>query len=195
MTKSKTKTEKTAPAKTKAPKTTKAEPSEPTVPSVSVKQSAAQCIFDLYNLRFGMSRKEVSEVLSLAESGHVNEEALLKVGASMIHLLFDHQDHLWQVKADYLIDDVDEAEALLDRMSKDYRFQTPSSRVAFELNEDIKVGPKTLAVRYTEINLKRIYLHHLMAVGAVKIAEEEKIKKSVEEVEQEEYIPTGPMMF
>ena len=158
------------------------------------KKEPAQCVFDFFNLKFGMTKEEVSNVLDFAESGHINEEANLKIGSEMVELFFDHMDRLWQVKARYRIKDFPEAEALLDRMSKDYRLQTPTSRVAFETMEDDE-GHTTLYIRYSEINLKRMYLHHMMALGAVKLAEEEKIKKSLEEAEQEEYIPTGPLMF
>ena len=160
-----------------------------------VKKSPAQCIFDLYNLRFGMTKKEVATVLDFAESGHINETALLKAGATMIQLFFDHLDRLWQVRADYIIDGITEAEDLLDRMSKDYRFHTATSRVAFELDEE-GAAASSLAVRYTEINLKRIYLHHMMDLGAQKSAEEERARKALSDAEEEEgYIPTGPMMF
>lgn len=158
------------------------------------KRSPAQCIFDLYNLRFGMTKEEVSRVLAFSEEGIVGKDTLLKAGATEIEMLFDHLDRLWQVRANYIISGIAEAEALLERMSKDYRFHTSTSRVAFELNED-NPDANTLNVRYTEINLKRVYLHHMMALGAAKIAEEEEREKLVKEKEEEEYIPTGPLIF
>ena len=158
------------------------------------KKSPAQCIFDLYDLRFGMKKEDVEKVFTVNEDGYVSGEALEKAGATKIEMVFDHLDRLWQVRANYIISGVEEAEALLERMSKDYRFHTPTSRVAFELNED-NPEASTLNIRYTEINLKRIYIHHMMAVGAAKLAEEEERQKLIKEKEEEEYIPTGPMMF
>ena len=187
---------------TKKPAAEKAKPApkKSTKPKKAEKPSGgdmvkgpAQCVFDLYNLRFGMTKEEVSKVLDFAESGHLNEEALLKTGADIIEIFFDHMDRLWQVKAHYKIHDMSEAEALLDRMSKDYRFQTSTSRVAFETVEE--EDHMKLYIRYSEINLKRMYLHHMMAVGAAKIAEAEELEKAIKEKEEEEYIPTGPMMF
>ena len=161
---------------------------------IKMAKGPAQCVFDLYNLKFGMARGDVARVLDLAESGHLGEEAALKAGADAVELLFDNLDRLWQVKAYYSIRDMAEAEELLDRMSKDYRFQTPTSRVAFETALDDPDHIK-LYIRYTEINLKRAYLHHMMAVGAAKIAEAEEMERAIREKEEEEYIPTGPTMF
>lgn len=179
----------TAKAKTAAKK------ADPPAAGETVKKEPAQCVFDLYNLKFGMTKEETEKVLDFAESGHLNEEALLKMGADLVELFFDNLDRLWQVKAYYTIHDEAEAEALLERMSQDYRFQTPTSRVAFEVHENEEGGTATLYIRYTEINLKRMYLHHMMAVGAAKIAEAEELAKAIKEKEEEEYIPTGPLIF
>lgn len=159
------------------------------------KKSPAQCVFDMYNLKFGMTKQEASDVFDFSEAGELNAESVLKLGADMVELFFDNLDRLWQVKAFYTIHDEAEAEVLLERMSKDYRFQTSTSRVAFEVHEKETGGPATLYIRYTEINLKRMYLHHMMALGAVKIAEAEEMARAIKEKEEEEYIPTGPMMF
>ncbi len=186
-------TKKTAPAKPAEKKSPKTSTAKKTTGEKTVK-GPAQCVFDLYNLRFGMTKDEVSKVLDYAESGHLHEEALLKIGAEMVELFFDHMDRLWQVKAQYSIRDMVEAEVLLDRMSKDYRFQTATSRIAFETEEADPEHMK-LSIRYSEINFKRMYLHHMMAVGAAKIAEAEEMEKAIREKEEEEYIPTGPLMF
>jgi len=79
-------------------------------------------------------------------------------------------------------------------MSEDYRFQTPSARIAFELSED-ESGVLFLFIRYSEANLKRIYIHHMMAVGAAKLEAKEEMEKAIKEKEEEEYIPTGPLIF
>jgi len=160
------------------------------------KKNPAQCVFDLFNLRFGMSRAEVVEVVGMVEDDSLAPASVKKAGADTVEAYFDHLDRMWQVKATYTIDNVAEAEALLDRMSKDYRFQTPSSRVAFEITE-MEGGKKSFGIRYTEINLKRVYIHHMMALGAAAKAEEEQrqLAKTVAEMEDEEYIPTGPLIF
>ena len=120
--------------------------------------------------------------------------SLDKAGAEMVELFFDHLGRLWQVKALYPVDDSEHARAILEKMSEDYRFQTPSARIAFELNE-VEGGGAKLFIRYSEANLKRIYLHHMMAVGAAKLAKAEEMEKAIKEKEEEEYIPSGPMMF
>jgi len=169
-------------------------PAKAAVQAPAPRKSPAQCIFDLYDLKFGMNRAAVTGLLDLTDENQLLEKQLKKAGASMIELFFDHLDRLWQVKAWYPIMDEYEAEALLDRMSKDYRFQTPSARIAFELSESDN-GQKTLYIRYTEANFKRMYLHHMMAVGAAKLEAEEERARIIKEKEEEEYIPTGPLMF
>jgi hypothetical protein len=158
------------------------------------KKGPAQCVFDLYDLKFGMTRGEILKILELAESGHMGESALKKAGAEEVECFFDHEDRLWQVKAKYPMSGPDEAEALLERMSQDYRFQTPSARIAFDLTARSD-ETAVLSIRYTEANLKRIYIHHLMAVGAAKLAAAEEMERAIREKEEEEYIPTGPLIF
>ncbi|MBI5189292.1 MAG: hypothetical protein HZA22_01260 [Nitrospirae bacterium] len=182
-------------AKEKAAKAPARAKKTPPVTEDTAKKSPAQCVFDLYNLKFGMTRKEAEDVFDFSEAGELNRDAVLRLGADMVELFFDNLDRLWQVKAFYTIHDEAEAEALLERMSKDYRFQTSTSRVAFEVHENESGGTATLYIRYTEINLKRMYLHHMMALGAVKIAEAEEMARAIKEKEEEEYIPTGPLMF
>ena len=157
------------------------------------KKTGKKCIFDFYNFKFGMKKEEVSAVVEFSPEGLVGETGLSALGAESIQLFFDHEDRLWQVKARYQVSSEAEAEEILDSMSKDYRFQTPSSRVAFEL-DDPKDGVAILSIRYSEANMKRIYLHHMMALGAAKIAEEEG-KKKAEQESDDEYIPTGPLIF
>lgn len=156
----------------------------------------AKCIFDMYELRLAMSKTDVSGLFGINSDCEAEESVLEKTGADKVELYFDHRDRLWMVKSFYTIASVAEGEALLDKMSKDYRFQTQSSRVAFDL-EETESGSFMLYVRYTEANLKREYIHHKLAEANKLSAEEEKrrIEKSIEELEEEEYIPTGPMMF
>lgn len=158
------------------------------------KKGPAQCVFDLYNLKFGMSRDEILKILSLAESGHMDAAALNKAGAEEVECFFDHEERLWQVKAKYPMSGPEEAEALLEKMSKDYRFQTPSARIAFDLTTEAD-GTAMLSIRYTEANLKRMYIHHMMAVGAAKLAAAEEMERAIREKEEEEFIPTGPLIF
>jgi len=154
------------------------------------------CIFDAYGLKFGMSKEDVRAMFEFNDQHDVSEDALKAIGADRAELFFDHRGWLWQAKVWYTITGQEVAEELVDRMSRDYRFQTASSRVAFELdkNED---GNYTLYIRYSDAFMKREYIHHKLAEAEVLRAEEEKKKaeKSVEEIEEEEYIPTGPMMF
>jgi hypothetical protein len=157
-------------------------------------KSKAQCIFDIYDLKFGMSREEVAKLLPLMEDSTAGEEALKRAYAQKIEFIFDHHDMLWMVKAYYYIDSHPEAEALLERMSQDFRFQTPSCRVAFDLEEH-SGGPDTLNIRYTELNRKRNYIHHMMAVGAAMKEAEEDRARIIKEKEDEEYIPSGPLVF
>ncbi len=157
------------------------------------KKTAKKCIFDHYNLKFGMEKEEISAVVESSPEGLVGEAGLAALGAEFIQLFFDHEDRLWQVKAEYRVSNESEAEEILESMSKDYRFQTPSSRVAFELG-DPENGAATLSIRYSEANMKRIYLHHMMAIGAAKLAEKEGGEKT-EQAEDDEYIPTGPLIF
>lgn len=156
----------------------------------------ARCVFDMYELRLAMLKPDVSGLFGLNSDCEAEEAVLEKTGADKVELYFDHRDRLWMVKSFYTIASVAEGEALLDKMSKDYRFQTQSSRVAFDLEEN-ESGSFMLYVRYTEANLKREYIHHKLAEANNLSAEEEKrrIEKSVEDLEEEEYIPTGPMMF
>lgn len=158
-------------------------------------KSPAQCIFDIYDLKFGMKRAAVEELFAIGPEDFLKEEQLLKAKAQWIQLFFDHEDRLWQVKASYLMSGPEEAEALLEAMSRNYKFQTPSARVAFEIGDLDGNNMAELKIRYTEANLKRVYLHHLMAVGAAKIAEAEEMEKAIREKEEEEYIPTGPLIF
>ncbi len=157
------------------------------------KKTVKACIFDHYNLKFGMKKEEVSAVVEFSSEGIVGEAGLSALGAAFVQLFFDHEDRLWQVKAEYRVLNEAEAEEILESMSKDYRFQTPSSRVAFELG-DPENGVAILSIRYSEANLKRIYLHHMMALGAAKLAEKEGREKA-EQAEDDEYIPTGPLIF
>src|SRR3990172_3678135 len=92
------------------------------------KKNPAQCVFDLYNLKFGMKKAAVEELFAVGAEGFLQEEQLLHARAKTIQLFFDHEDRLWQVKASYLLGGPEEAEALLERMSKDYRFQTPDRK-------------------------------------------------------------------
>ena len=154
----------------------------------------AQCIFDLYDLRFGMQKEEVAKLFTVNAEDEAEGEALERANADKIMLTYDHEGRLWQVKAYYRVSSHEEAEALLEKMSRDYRFQTPTARVAFELLAKAD-GPTQLYVRYTEINLKRMYIHHMMALGAAKKAEAEEMERAIKEKEEEEYIPTGPRMF
>jgi hypothetical protein len=158
--------------------------------------NSPKCIFDVYGLKFGMSKEKVGAMFGFNDQHEVAEEAVKAIGADKAELYFDHRGWLWQVKVWYTITGQEVAEELVDRMSKDYRFQTASSRVAFELdkNED---GNYTLYIRYSDAFMKREYIHHKLAEAEVLRAKEEKEKaeKSVEEIEEEEYIPTGPMMF
>lgn len=153
-------------------------------------------MFDFYGLKFGMTKEDVAKLLDFNDDHEVAPEAAAKVGADKVELYFDHRGWLWQVKSWYTIKGQEEAEALVDRMSKDYRFQTASSRVAFELDKN-ETGDYTLYIRYSDAFIKREYIHHKLAEAEKLRAEEEKrrIEKSVEEIEDEEYIPTGPMMF
>ncbi len=153
-------------------------------------------MFDYYGLKFGMTKEEVAALFYYDDNHEVAAEAARKVGADRVELYFDHRGWLWQVKSWYTIKGQGEAEALVDRMSRDYRFQTPSSRVAFELDKN-DAGDYTLYIRYSDAFIKREYIHHKLAEAEKLRAEEEKrsIAKSVEEIEEEEYIPTGPMMF
>ncbi len=157
------------------------------------RKTGKKCIFDHYNLKFGMKKEEVSALVEFSGEGIVGDAGLLALGAEFAQLFFDHEDRLWQVKANYHVASESEAEEILDSMSKDYRFQTPSSRVAFELG-DPENGVAILSIRYSEANMKRIYLHHMMALGAAKLAEEEGRKKAENEAD-DEYIPTGPLIF
>ncbi len=155
----------------------------------------AQCIFDLYaDLKFGMTKEELTKLFPLDKDNMAVGEPLKKAYAEKIEFIFDHHDRLWMVKAYYFINSHPEAEALLERMSQDFRFQSPSCRVAFDLEEH-KGGPDTLNVRYTELNRKRNYIHHMMAVGAAMREAEEERERLIKEKEEEEYIPTGPLMF
>lgn len=160
------------------------------------KSNPAQCIFDVFGLKFYMTREEAVAVVGFDETGAVSTGVLERTGADSIDLFFDHTGKLWQVKARYNVAELSEGEAMVDKMSKDYRFQTPTCRVAFEVTED-EAGHFVMNVRYTEINLKRSYIHHKMAEGAKLTAEDEKrrVEKSIEDMEEEDYIPTGPMMF
>ena len=154
----------------------------------------AICIFDRYDIKFGMRKEEVSKLIEYDSKGEVTGEALTEICARNVDFLFDHNERLWQVKAWYLIKGVAEAEALLERMSNDFRFQTPSVRVAFDLT---KTGEdtETLEVRYTEINIKRNYIHHMLAVAESMKVEEEKRAQLIKDKEDEDYIPTGPLVF
>ena len=158
-------------------------------------KTPAQCVFDRFDLKFGMKKDEIARVLEFEEeTGLLRKGSLEKAGAEMVELFFDHLDRLWQVKALYPVESTGDAQAMLEKMSTDYRFQTPSARIAFDLSEE-EAGVSRLSIRYTEANLKRIYLHHLMAVGAAKLAAAEEMEKAIKEKEEEEYIPSGPMMF
>jgi len=157
--------------------------------------SPAQCIFDIYNLKFGMKKAAVEELFAVDAEGFLQEEQLLKAKAQWIQLSFDHEDRLWQVKASYLMSGPEEAEALLETMSRNYNFQTPSARVAFEIGDLDGNNMAELKIRYTEANLKRLYLHHMMAVGAAKREKAEEMEKAIKEKEEEEYIPSGPLIF
>ena len=159
------------------------------------KKNPAQCVFDLYNLKFGMKKAAVEELFAVGAEGFLQEEQLLHARAKTIQLFFDHEDRLWQVKASYLLGGPEEAEALLERMSKDYSFQTPSARIAFELGDLDGSNMAELKIRYTEANLKRVYFHHMMAIGAAMREKEEDIERAAREKEEEEYIPSGPMIF
>ncbi|MGC2424873.1 MAG: hypothetical protein WA666_11045 [Nitrospirota bacterium] len=152
-----------------------------------------QSIFDLYDLKFGMNKEAVAARVEILEGGKVGDVNLAALGADSIRLFFDHEDRLWQVKAVYPVSSPEEAEEILERMSKDYRFQTPSSRVAFDLT-DPKEEVALLSIRYSEANMKRAYFHHMMALGAEKLAAEEG-KKKAEMEEDDEYIPNGPLIF
>ena len=154
----------------------------------------AQCIFDLYDLKFGMSKEEVAKLIPMNDDLTAGEVALKKAYAQSIEFVYDHHDILWQVRASYYVNNHEEAEALLERMSQDFRFQTPSCRVAFDM-ENQKEGPDTLTVRYTELNRKRNYIHHMMAVGAAMKEAEEDRARIIKEKEEEEYIPSGPLVF
>jgi hypothetical protein len=156
----------------------------------------ANCVFDVYELRLAMQRPDVAALFDFNSDAELTEKALEGTGADKVELYFDHRDRLWMVKSFYTIAGIAEGEALLDKMSKDYRFQTQSSRVAFDL-EETESGGFMLYVRYTEANLKREYIHHKLAEAQNLKAEEEKrrIEKSIEDLEEEDYIPTGPMMF
>ncbi|MHB8173766.1 MAG: hypothetical protein ACYDFU_04820 [Nitrospirota bacterium] len=157
------------------------------------KKTGKKCIFDKYDLKFGMKKEDVSAAVEFSAGGLVGERNLAALGAELIQLFFDHEDRLWQVKAEYQVSNEAEAEEILDRMSKDYRFQTPSSRVAFELS-DPEDGVAILSIRYSEANMKRIYLHRMMALGAEKLAKEKGKEKAAPE-DDDEYIPTGPLIF
>jgi hypothetical protein len=152
-----------------------------------------QSIFDIYALKFGMKKEDVAARVEILEGGEVGEANLAALGADSISLFFDHEDRLWQVKAVYPVSSPEEAEEILERMSQDYRFQTPSSRVAFELS-DPKDDVALLSIRYSEAFMKRAYFHHMMALGAEKLAAEEG-KKRAEMEEDDEYIPNGPLIF
>jgi hypothetical protein len=154
---------------------------------------AKQSIFDVYGLKFGMKKEVVAAKVEVLEGGEVGEANLAALGADSIRLFFDHEDRLWQVKAVYPVSSPEEAEEILERMSKDYRFQTPSSRVAFDIT-DPKEDVALLSIRYSEANMKRAYFHHMMALGAEKLAAEEG-KKKAEIEEDDEYIPNGPLIF
>ena len=154
----------------------------------------AQCIFDLYDLKFGMSKEEVAKLLPMNDDLTAGEEPLKRAYAQSIEFVFDHHDILWQVRASYYVNNHAEAEELLERMSKDFRFQTPTCRVAFDMENQAE-GPDTLTVRYTELNRKRTYIHHMMAVGAAMKEAEEDRARIIKEKEEEEYIPSGPLVF
>ena len=157
----------------------------------------AQCVFDLYNLKFGMVKDEINNLRDESESGQssfMNAKSISKAGAESVELFFDHEGRLWMAKARYLVNSPAEAEEMLEKMSQDYRFQTPSARIAFDL-EDGEGGRQVLSVRYTEANMKRVYLHHMMAVGAAKLAKTEEAEKAIKDKEEEEYIPSGPLIF
>ncbi len=188
----KTATAKASAVKEAAPK--KAAAKKETAPKQELKTSA-QCIFDLYDIKFGMKRAAIEELFAIGAEDFLVEEQLLHAKAQWIQLFFDHEDRLWQVKASYLMSGPEEAEALLEAMSRNYKFQTPSARVAFEIGDLDGNNMAELKIRYTEANLKRVYLHHMMAVGAAKIAEAEEMEKAIREKEEEEYIPTGPLIF
>jgi hypothetical protein len=158
-----------------------------------IESVAKQSIFDVYDLKFGMKKEDVAAKVELLPGEEVGEKDLEALGASSIRLFFDHLDRLWQVKAVYPVSSPEEAEEILERMSKDYRFQTPSSRVAFELT-DPKEDVALLSIRYSEAFMKRAYFHHMMALGAEKLAAEEG-KKKAEMEEDDEYIPNGPLIF
>jgi hypothetical protein len=157
-------------------------------------KNMAQCIFDLYDLKFGMTKEEVAKLIPMNEDLTAGEEPLKKAYAQSIEFVFDHHDRLWQVRAAYFVNSHPEAEELLERMSQDFRFQTPTCRVAFDLDNQ-KEGPDTLTVRYTELNRKRNYYHHMMAVGAAMKEAEEDRARIIKEKEEEEYIPSGPLVF
>lgn len=157
------------------------------------KKSVKKSIFDLYNLKFGMKKGDVAAAVEFLPGGEVGDANLAALGAQFVQLFFDHEDRLWQVKAGYPVSSQDEAEEILEEMSKDYRFQTPSSRVAFDIS-DPREGVALLSIRYSEATMKRAYFHHMMALGAEKIAEEEG-KKKIEQEEDDEYIPSGPLIF
>lgn len=156
-------------------------------------KNTTESIFDLYDLKFGMKKEAIAARVEILEGGEVGDINLAVLGAQSVRLFFDHEDRLWQVKATYPVSSPEEAEEILERMSRDYRFQTPSSRVAFELT-DPKEEVALLSIRYSEAFMKRAYFHHMMALGAEKLAAEEG-KKKAEMEEEDEYIPNGPLIF
>lgn len=125
-------------------------------------KNTTESIFDLYDLKFGMKKEAIAARVEILEGGEVGDINLAVLGAQSVRLFFDHEDRLWQVKATYPVSSPEEAEEILERMSRDYRFQTPSSRVAFELT-DPKEEVALLSIRYSEAFMKRAYFHHMMA--------------------------------
>jgi len=156
-------------------------------------EAPARCVFDLYDLKFGMKRPDIAAVVEMTADDKLDAGPVEKAGAEWVELFFDQEDRLWQVKARYPMESEQAAEALLERMSRDYRLQTPSTMVVFEMNE-YEGGGLFLYIRYTEVNLKRMYLRHMMNIGAAKMAQEEE-ERARREREEEEYIPSGPLIF
>jgi len=143
-----------------------------------------------------MDRDEARKHVTFDDDNLVSKPDLEKIGAREAILFFEHTGRLWQVKTYYTIKDIIEAEALVEEMSKDHRFQTPTSRVGFEVTQD-EDGYITLYIRYTEINMKREYIHHQIALGRASQEEDDKRRSEelVKQMEEEEDIPTGPLIF
>jgi hypothetical protein len=157
-----------------------------------------KCVIQEFDLRFGMTKEEVGKKVKLNEDNELTGDDLKRLGADKVILFFEHTGRLWLLKSYYNIADEAVAEALVERMSTDHRFQTPTSRISFDVTnlEGSKDG-KVLYVRYTEINMKREYIHHQIALGRATQEEEDRARsdKLVKQMEEEEDIPTGPLIF